>query len=254
MTLVSTLVICMLLIAVAPAQATQLIANGGFESGFSGWTRVDQLGSEGTFALQSGTASPVNGFTVPAPPGGTRAAMTDALGPGSHVLYQDFLVPLSIGSATLTIDLYVRNSASNFFVPNPATLDFSTPTLNEQARVDIMSVVVNPFDVSSNVLLNLFQTLPGDPLVSGYTTHTSDLQALLAAHAGQTLRLRFAEVDNVFTFNLGVDNVGLTVNGTVPGAASLLLLGVGLATLGSYRWAMRPRKTIDREVRAQRTV
>ena len=54
------------------------IANGGFESGFSGWTRVDQLGSEGTFVVQSGTASPVSADPVPAPPQGANAAMTDA--------------------------------------------------------------------------------------------------------------------------------------------------------------------------------
>src|SRR5688572_13540257 len=73
------------------AQA-DLISNGGFESGFSDWTRVDQVGSDGTFHLQSGTASPVNGDAVPAPPGGSTAAMTDAQGPGAHVLYQIFTV------------------------------------------------------------------------------------------------------------------------------------------------------------------
>ena len=52
-----------------PVQAG-LIVNGGFESGFSGWTRVDQVGSEGTFSLQTGMSSPLNGFAVPAPPEG----------------------------------------------------------------------------------------------------------------------------------------------------------------------------------------
>src|SRR3954466_7364699 len=82
------------------AQAAS-INNGGFESGFSGWTRADQLGSEGQFALQTGTVSPVNAFTVAAPPQGTPAAMTDAFGPGSHVLYQDFLVPSLVPGATI---------------------------------------------------------------------------------------------------------------------------------------------------------
>src|SRR5262252_2097616 len=67
------------------ANATPLILNGGFESGLTSWTRVDQLGSEGTFFPQSGTVSPVNGDLVPAPPGGAFAAMSDAFGPGSHV-------------------------------------------------------------------------------------------------------------------------------------------------------------------------
>ena len=33
-----------------PLQAG-LITNGGFESGFTGWVRTDQTGSEGTFLL-----------------------------------------------------------------------------------------------------------------------------------------------------------------------------------------------------------
>ena len=76
------------------------------------WTRADQLGSDGTFSLQAGTLSPVNGDPVPAPPGGTYAAMTDAQGPGSHVLYQDFVV--SASSATLSFDLFIGNRADAF--------------------------------------------------------------------------------------------------------------------------------------------
>src|SRR5262245_49880601 len=56
------------------------LINPGFEAGFTAWSRVDQLGSEGTFALQTGTSSPVTATVVPAPPGGTLAAMTDAEG------------------------------------------------------------------------------------------------------------------------------------------------------------------------------
>src|SRR4029079_19814281 len=116
------------------AFATPLILNGGFESGFLSSTRANQLGSEGNFFLQTGTVSPVNLDSVPAPPGGTTAAMTDALGPGSHILYQDFIVPSP--NATLSFSLFVGNRANMF--ATPATLDFSTPALNQQARVDIL--------------------------------------------------------------------------------------------------------------------
>ena len=87
-------------------QATPIILNGGFESGFTSWTRANQLGSEGSFLLQSGTLSPTNGDAVPPPPGGTFAAMTDAFGPGSHVLYQDFVVPS--GNAALACISFAR--------------------------------------------------------------------------------------------------------------------------------------------------
>jgi PEP-CTERM motif len=212
-----------------PASAAPLIVNGGFESGFASWTRVDQLGSEGTFALQSGTSSPVNGDVVPSPPGGVLAAMTDAQGPGTHVLYQDFVVPVGTLSGTLTFDVFVGNRAGAF--STPGTLDFSTPALNQQARVDILGGSSNPFSVAAaDILANVFQTIVGSPLVTGYNTISVNLSSLLAANAGSTLRLRFAEVDNVFTFQFGVDRVNLDASSTpVPEPGTLALIGLGLA-------------------------
>src|SRR5262249_28226745 len=155
---------------------------------------------------QSGTVSPVNSDPVPAPPQGTSAAMTDAPGPGSHVLYQDFVA--TADAAALSFALFIGNRASLFATPTPASLDFSTAALNQQARVDILKNTGDPFSVAdADVLLSLYQTKVGDPLISGYNTITTDISALLAAHVGESLRLRFAETDNVFTFQLGVDNV-----------------------------------------------
>lgn len=223
-------------VAAAPALAVSLITNGGFESGFTGWTRADAVGSEGTFALQSGTTSPVTGTPVPAPSEPSVAAMTDAEGPGSHVLYQDFVVPTSPTTASLFFDLLVGNRAEAF--ETPSTLEFSTPALNQQARVDILRTDADPFSVAAaDILLSVFQTQVGDPLVSGYTTISADLSPLFVANTGQTLRLRFAEVDNVFLFQLGVDNVQLDAP-AIPEPASLLLVASGLVALGAFR---RPR-------------
>ena len=236
-----TAAVLALVLVSSAAQADVLITNGGFESGFAGWAREDRLGSEGTFFLQSGTASPVNLIPVPAPPGGLNAAMTDAQGPGSHVLYQDFVVPTGlIDSGRLRFDLFVGNRATDFVTPNPATLEFSTPALNQQVRVDILRAGTDPFSVApSDVLLTLFQTGPGNPLVSGYNTTDVDLTALLNANAGNTLRLRFAEVDNVNIFQLGVDNVGVNAVLVVPEPGSLALFG--LTTASYFGWRRRRR-------------
>jgi hypothetical protein len=216
-----------------------IVTNGGFESGLTGWTRADQTGSNGTFALQSGTISPVTGTTVPAPPGGTLAAMTDALGPGSHVLYQDITIPsAAVGSAQLSFSVFIGNRATAFSVPSPASLDFSTPALNQQARVDIVSTAANPFSVTAaDVLFSAYQTVVGDPLVSGYTTRTFDVTSLFNANLGSTVRLRFAETDNVNTFQLGVDNVTVTVT-PIPEPSAIVLCGVGALGL----WRGRRRK------------
>jgi hypothetical protein len=228
--LVCVSIVCLAL--ATTANATSLILNGGFESGFTSWTRVDQLGSDGTFFLQSGTTSPVSGDPVPAPPGGASAAMTDAAGPGSHVLYQDFVVPAE--GAFLSFSLFIGNRSDRF--ATPSTLDFSTALLNQQVRVDIMRGGTGAFSVAAaDVVMNLFQSQVGSPLVSGYTTFTFDLSALFAANPGQTLRLRFAETDNLAALQFGVDNVSLETVSAVPEPQSIQLLGTGLLVLLAVR-------------------
>ena len=214
----------------SPAAAAPLLVNGSFEAGFAGWTRTNQVGSEGTFTLQTGTVSPVNGIPVPSPTNGLSAAMTDAEGPGAHVLYQDFVVPVGTLSGTLSFDVFVGNRATAF--STPGSLDFSTPALNQQARVDILRGSSNAFSVAAaDVLATVFQTVVGSPLVTGYNAISVNLSALLAANGGQTLRLRFAEVDNVNIFQFGVDRVSLEASNTVPEPATLTLLGLGLVGL-----------------------
>jgi hypothetical protein len=84
----------------------------------------------------------------------------------------------------------------------------------------------------------------GDPLVAGYRTFASEIGAVLGAHSGELLRLRFAETDNVAQMQLGVDNVAIAVS-AVPEPASTALLAVGLAALIARRrrgaWGDRPR-------------
>ena len=213
----------------APAHAVPALTNGGFESGLAGWTTADQTGSEGTFYVQSGLLSPNSSSDVPAAPQGTSAAMSDAQGPGSHVLYQDFIA--SAGNATLSFQLFIGNRADAFYTP--AMLDFATTELNQQARVDIVRTSADPFSIiAADILMTLYQTNIGDALIDGYFTVSQDVSALLAAHSGETLRLRFAEVDNVNFFQMGIDNVRFDSN-EVPEPAPLALLGIALLALVS---------------------
>jgi hypothetical protein len=231
--LAATVSVALALNWLAGSAAAGLIVNGGFDAGLSDWAAVDQIGSDGTFFLQSGTVSPSASDIVPAPPTGMTAAMSDAQGPGAHVLYQDFVVPPAPGPAELRFDLFVGNRAEAFFVPDPASLDFSTPALNQQARVDILLAGTDPFSVSAaDVLLNVYQTNSGDPLVSGYTTVVANLTSLFALHPGETLRLRFAEVDNVLTFQLGVDNVDILA---VPEPSTCVLASLAFVVLMTMR-------------------
>lgn len=236
-----------LLCALSARGQAQIIVNGGFEAGLSGWTTADQEGSDGTFFVQSGDLSPLNGLPVAAPPEGAQAAMTDAGAGGSHVLYQDFVAPTGIPGAVLNFSLFLNNGADDYHTPD--NLDWAMTNrqgrlnLNQQARVDILTAASDPFSVAAgDVLLNLYQTAPGDPLVSGYNAFTMDISSLLLAHSGETLRLRFAEVDNVFLFNFGVDQVSLQiVPEPSPAALACALFLAGGVRYG-LAWTRRRRK------------
>lgn len=226
--LLATVLAC----AASPAAwAGPTIANGGFESGLAGWTTADQIGSFGTFALQSGTASPINADPVPTAPQGLNAAMSDGDGPGAHVLYQDFLA--SAGPATLGFQLFIGNRADRF--ANPDTLDYSVAAINMQARVDILAEGADPFSMDpADILMSLYSTQVDDTLVSGYALVATDITALMATHAGQTLRLRFAETDNLAPLQMGVDDVKIQGQ-TVAEPASVAMAGLALAALAWRR-------------------
>ena len=190
--------------AISTLGSPNVIVNGSFEDSggsLTGWTVFNQAGGSGDWFVQTGTASPLNGFTVAAPTDGAHAAMTDQQAEGTHILYQDVTVP---AGATLSFDVFIANRAWPF--RTPASLSFTVGP-NQQARVDIMTTTAPITSVTSGVISNLYQTVADDPLISGYTSQTTSLASL----AGQTVRLRFSEVDNQSWFNMGVDNVSLKV-------------------------------------------
>jgi len=234
-----------------PAHAALVIDNGGFEAGLSGWSTVNLFdfpgGGSGSFFSQTGTGSPLLGISVPPPPQGAFAAMTDAEGPGSHLLFQDFVVPASVGTTLLSFDVFVGNQAGVFHTPDHLDFSVTNPvgalTLNQQARVDIVRPTIDPFTLSvTDIVFNAFQTNVGDPAISGYTHFEVDITAALTANLGATLRLRFAEVDNVDVFHFGVDNVAfLTPGATPPGQApepgtlALLIASFAVGAVGGTR-------------------
>ncbi|HVY55788.1 MAG TPA: IPTL-CTERM sorting domain-containing protein [Thermodesulfobacteriota bacterium] len=175
--------------------------NGSFETGdFTGWTVVQEQFSGGDWFVYSGDTSPRSTDPVLPPPAGTFAAITDQSEPSSQVLYQDIEVPSA--GATCSVIVYYVNRAEGVTFASPSDLSYLT-TPNQQARIDIMDPSAGDFDVDGGVLLNIFQTNPGDPLSLGYTTINFDLSQF----AGTIVRFRAAEVDNQGLFNFSIDDV-----------------------------------------------
>lgn len=78
---------------------------------------------------------------------------------------------------------------------------------NQQYRVDLLKPTAAPFSVEpGDILATVFRTKPGDPPALTPTLQVFDLSSF----AGSTVRLRFAEVDNLSMFQAGVDAVVIT--------------------------------------------
>jgi len=216
-------------------RATELLVNGGFETGgggFFGWGITDQ--AAGCWCLQTGTVTPTTGFPVPPPPDGLNSAIADGFSPGAHVLLQSFTVPAN--STGLVLQFYTllgNRTGSHYITPN--TLDYTINGGNIQARVDILTAGATPFAVDAgSVIQNVFQTGPGSQLIdSQWQAHAVDVTSALGT--GGTFQIRFAEADSAQWFYFGVDGVSLATN--LPELATFALIGVGLVIIGwkSYR-------------------
>lgn len=205
----------------APTAMPGAITNGGFETGdLTGWTTFEaNTVGDGVFrAAAGGSVLPLSGATAPPASEGDTLAISDMASAGLRVLYQDITIP---AGATLSFDLW-WNNAAGFWV-NPGNM-FPEPFANQHARIDLIALdaplnTTDPADIARSLVL-----LDEGPAESdGWQSLSFDLSEL----AGQTLRLRIAEVDNQAPLYIGVDNFVLVPS---PGAATMVLLAFASAT------------------------
>jgi hypothetical protein len=106
------------------ARGSELIANGGFETGnLSGWTLTSQAGSfpGSGFFVTGGSAAPASGEVTAGPSSGAYYAVSDGLGPAAEILSQAFTVPGPASSVILSFSLFVNTYGGTEI--NPLGLD-----------------------------------------------------------------------------------------------------------------------------------
>ncbi|MDQ2630581.1 MAG: hypothetical protein M3Y75_06350 [Actinomycetota bacterium] len=198
------LFVACLIVGTARAEAATVV-NGDFETGtLSGWSVYDDFNGFGTWFAYSGTENPIDEFAppVPPPPQGNFAAITSQEEAGTHILYQDVALEPGVPRQLSLIAYYQSQSE----IQSPGSLSWEAGP-NQQYRIDVIKPTA-PIETLApqDILVTLLHTQTGDPESMAPKTLTADL----TPYGGQTVRLRFAEVDNEGPFNAGVDAVSIS--------------------------------------------
>ena len=198
--------ICVLILACAfTAGADQLIVNGGFESGLTGWTVTDDASGSGSFFANTGTLTPLNGFPTVGAHSGTGYAVTDQFGPGSHAISQSFAAAAG-DHYTLTFSMFVNDQFGGNFG-------------------GLVYLVAGGGDPLAGIGQALYSadTIVTNGAPNPYVTETIDITGDLVG--GNTYQLVFFESDSVGPVNVGVDDVSLV---RTPEPAGLMPISLAL--------------------------
>jgi PEP-CTERM motif len=224
--------------SIGSTHASQLIINGGFETGtLSGWTVTTQAGSYpgSNFFATSSTTTPVSGSSTVGAKTGTYYAVSDNIGSSTVILSEVFAVPSQPSSLILSYSLFV-NSYGGTQINTSAGLDYNRIP-SQFGIVSLLSAGTSLFSTSAGVLRNFYLGTDSLAGANPYVNYSFDITSLVSA--GGSYILRFGEVGNLDVLNLGVDNVSLDFTAAVaapePSSAVLLLFGVVVAGLRSAR-------------------
>jgi CubicO group peptidase (beta-lactamase class C family) len=205
--LAGALIVCaaLSLLFAACDQEPKTIVMDDFESGaLTDWKAVGG-GAGGWFVYTDGKKAPDPArtdpnvrFDLPDPPRGEFAAVTDMNGPGTRILYRDVKLD---GRFMLHLTVFYAGVGG---LSSPETLAHDGPGANQQFRIDVVGLSA-PIDsvAKVDVLVNVFQTSPGDPDRREPIAISVDL----SRWAGQTVRLRLAGADNRGPLRAGVDDI-----------------------------------------------
>lgn len=206
-----------LLLGFGSAHADQLIVNGGFETGLTGW--LTGSNGDGGFFANSGTATPLTfNSTVGASSGSFYAVSDDYSGSQTSYLRQFFTTPSSFQTATLSFAMFVNDIYG-------ADFGSSGPGAQVQLLNSVGSVIATLFGP-----VDTFENPVGNP--NPYLQYSSNISFFL--NPNTTYGLQFSNTDITNLINVGVDNVSIvTTNATAvtPEPTTLSLVGLGSVLL-----------------------
>ena len=222
-------------IAAGGAQAN-LIVNGDFETGgYTGWSTNVEAGSNGNLFVvaNNGGSSPVSGFNYALNgAGGNFFSITDQGGQGSYSLTQSFTLATA-SKVTISFDLFANNQVGVDFNNGR---DYNTSP-NQNAEADLLVGGADPFTNAAGDIVSVLYGPGSDGAgANPWKSYSSTLNL-----AAGTYQIRFAETDNQFFFQNGVDNVSITTGG-VPEPATWALMLVGLGGLGAAARSARHKR------------
>jgi hypothetical protein len=172
----------------ASASATQLVVNGGFETGnLEGWSQYQSGSAWEVLGAEDAEEAGIKFL----PSEGSYSAYVGPTGPGTAILYQDVALPAGT-TDQLKLDFGYRSET--------ALLESG-----QQVRIDVMDPSAPPNSVApSDILATVFATNAGSLQELVPQTLTADLSPF----AGQTVRLRFA-VTNTAELDAVLDDVSI---------------------------------------------
>ena len=180
------------------------IINGGFNTNLDGWTVVNQPGSFGNWFHTNGGRATLGGQPILAPSEGEGYAHSTQTGPTSQVLFQDVFLEADT-EHFLSFDWYAQDWGDALV--DAETMDYTVPR-NQHLRVDLVSTDFGDWfgpDSSSGVLANILAPTAERSPVINWNNRSFDL----TPWAGESVRLAFRQVDNIWFFNAGIDDVSI---------------------------------------------
>ena len=221
-----------LLLLAMNGNASQILNNGSFESGLTGWTVTNSTTDGSSWFVTNLPRTPINGYPTPGPSNGSYYAVTDEIGPGLHAITQTFTDPVGTTSAIVSFDVFMNDVYGLGGNPQISCVCL-IPGGADPLTATPIQILYGPFD--------LFQSSP--TITNPYVHVSKDINSFMVP--GQTYQLRVL-VKNSNPYDVGVDNFSLNVT-SAPEPSTFVPLALLTALLACWR-RMSTRKSGLRRV------